>query len=787
MIVADTILELRAHGESDPLWESVSSPILQRIAAELATWCANPNGRDRERLINSVADASYALDVLIRSAQQAAGASSVGAAPTASTVGAGPLAELRPVVHAALLRELARHETNLPLAKDTIYSAIQLGAHFQAEDQTTARLQHFFRAICVRYDRNQIQRDERSVDLQPLVLRALLTFNGPQLRDHMIAQMLDSAYDAVSQSEIQREAERNRQFEALVRKRTKITVREVVELSGGITDARVFRVNYAVNADGLSEGQDGSRTGFQTHSVVVKSGPRVDLQQSVDRYQHLRSGIQPYFAQHSRQPEVLEASPSAPAYLILEDLTDDYQTLRQIFGDIDRHRLSTEDRKAIAAVTGVVTESLFDIYRQTRRKESDLVGLQVSRLYLGRLDKALIAMCAPEKFPRLKELFRGFWLGDTRFESIERYQSLLYHHREVLRPPGLMLMHGDCHGRNLMLDECYERIKLIDLDKLDDTGDYILDIALLIEDIALFRRLFDRDYHHYLRPEQVDFPTGAAQLAYPLFVSEAAVLFQGLLLERVGAFAAELGDRHYQARLWLAIALYLLRLVEKADQIKTGAVLYAEAVKLLHALVEHLQTGKPLPSIPITRDSARTSDPARAGDPAGLRVSGPAPALPVTGDGARTGASVGAPTSPGGPAPTDNPAHVGDRSQTGDPAPVRGATPAAPVGLDGAATVLHDLLLAAAAAQGVRLRPVPRLDGRSVRYFRDGEDEPWAMLDGKRRPPGLLLRPALEDLGAAAGAYVESIRATGAFRSVLRPPEGCDPELVRAILLAALR
>ena len=37
-----------------------------------------------------------------------------------------------------------------------------------------------------------------------------------------------------------RDTERNRQFELLVRKRAKIHIREVSELSGGITDARVF-------------------------------------------------------------------------------------------------------------------------------------------------------------------------------------------------------------------------------------------------------------------------------------------------------------------------------------------------------------------------------------------------------------------------------------------------------------------------------------------------------------------------------------------------------------------
>ncbi len=705
IIVADSLLELGKKVEQDPKWKSVIDSILVRVQSELDLWSANPTQRDKDRLINSIGDASYALDILIRSRLLHADD------PVASTV------------QREMLAEVERHPTNIPLSKDTIYSAIQLSAHFNQVEETQAALIQFFRSVCVRYDRNQLQRDERQADLQPLMLRALLTYSGETLREHMIAQMLDSAFEAVNQSQLMQEAERNRQFEQLVRKRAKIYIREVVELTGGITDARVFRVNYAMDADGLTEAIDPNRSRFQVHSIVVKSGSRASLQQSVERYQRLRTDIQPYFAQHSRQPEVLVASSSAPAYLILEDLTEDYVTLRQIFSTLDRHKLSGDDRKTLTETTSAVAQSLFDIYRRTRRKDSDLVGLQVSRLYLSRLDRALLEMCQPEKYPRLKEFFRGFWLGDTRLESIETYQSLLYHHREILRPMSLMLMHGDCHGRNIMLDECYEHVKLIDLDKLDDTGDYIMDIALLIEDVALFRRLFDDSYHYHLRPEQVDLPAEGAQILYPIFVSEAGILFQQLLLDRVEKFATEIGDQHYKSRLWLAIALYLLRLVEKANHFKLGAVLYAEAVKLLHVLVEHLQVGKPLPAIPFDR--------------------------------------------------------IG---QTGVPS-IDGQSPLLPI--DAEMDRLQQLVMECAEACGLDMRAGLRVDGKTIRYFLGQQSEPEAMLDGKRRPPGILLRcppDALED----KSGYVQAIRATGAFRTVLRPPEGYDIQVVRGLLLKAL-
>jgi hypothetical protein len=97
---------------------------------------------------------------------------------------------------------------------------------------------------------------------------------------------------------------------------------------------------------------------------------------------------------------------------------------------------------------------------------------------------------------------------------------------------------------------------------------------------------------------------------------------------------------------------------------------------------------------------------------------------------------------------------------------------------------LHQLLLACAEERGLPLRSALRVDGRSVRYFLEQETEPYAMLDGKRRPPGILLRCRAEVLEDVNG-YVEPIRSTGVFGSVMRPPFQYDVAIVRELLLRA--
>ena len=184
MIVVDTILELEKQDLCDAQWLEIAEPVLTRVQAELGAWCSKPNQRDRNRLINGIGDASYALDVLLQSGRLGVG---------------DPIAQ---IVYTSMHSEIELQETNAPLSKDTIYSAIQLGSHFGNDAKTRNSLIRFFHSIRVRYDRNQIHKDERNADLQPLILRALLVFRGNELRELMITQMLDSAFDAVSRSQL---------------------------------------------------------------------------------------------------------------------------------------------------------------------------------------------------------------------------------------------------------------------------------------------------------------------------------------------------------------------------------------------------------------------------------------------------------------------------------------------------------------------------------------------------------------------------------------------------------
>jgi hypothetical protein len=158
-----------------------------------------------------------------------------------------------------------------------------------------------------------------------------------------------------------------------------------------------------------------------------------------------------------------------------------------------------------------------------------------------------------------------------------------------------------------MLDTQLQHLRLIDLDNLNYDGDYIQDMALLLEDVGVFRFLFDEKYRFYLHKDQIRFMPEASEHAiienkieYAPFSSETTRLFQHYILRQLETYAQAIDDDWWKERLWLALANSLIYLVAKQTEKEYATVLYVEAVKLLEALVCRLKDGAALDDIPFT-------------------------------------------------------------------------------------------------------------------------------------------------------------------------------------------
>lgn len=278
-----------------------------------------------------------------------------------------------------------------------------------------------------------------------------------------------------------------------------------------------------------------------------------------------------------------------------------------------------------------------------------------------------------------------------------------------------------------MLDNQLRQLKFIDLDHLDSDGDYIKDFALLIEDVCVFRFLFDEGYRFYLDKSSSRFASYSTEpklvenrIEYPPFSSEAVKLFQQHLLRHLERYAQKINDETWQERLWLALAAYLLFLVTKQTEKGYATVVYVEAVKLLDELISFLDKGVPLGSIPFPGEHPTGVEPKL--DSSGL-------------------------TLPAWHRADSMLADVHNRVMSLDP------------------TIKFELTSS----------------GNVVQYFATNPKQPFAVINGKKQPPFVLLAcppRALDDPQKTAQARETS----SAFQTVLEISEGQDTTTILELI-----
>ena len=366
-----------------------------------------------------------------------------------------------------------------------------------------------------------------------------------------------------------------------------------------MTRAEVYRIRYSLRLDQVAEdGRPAPHRVPSPFSIVIKSGPRDLLQKSHHAYAELPDPLKRYFARHSGEPQVFETHANAPAYLVLEDLTDDYEPLYRAILDADAPpRLSNAHRTVLDSACAVVAESLVDIHRQTHRPYPAYLGSQLARIYFSPIERHLLSI--QRRFPGLEGWFTGFRFYNRRFRSVYDYLALLADHQEEFALPSLALAHGDCHSRNILWSRKARALKFIDLDKLDHHGDYLLDVARLLADVTLYP-LFDVNSPHFVTEAQIQVHQEKVavtryRVQYPPFYRSAGQHFQEQFLGRLQAYAELEGDTTWKERLWLAGFRNILTLVDRAVDEKHAIVVYSEAMKLLAALAMRVEKGVELP------------------------------------------------------------------------------------------------------------------------------------------------------------------------------------------------
>ncbi|HLJ82320.1 MAG TPA: phosphotransferase, partial [Ktedonobacterales bacterium] len=483
-----------------------------------------------------------------------------------------------------------------------LYAALQLAEHGQGDDAVRDVLRGLLRELRATYATPDGPR-RWDIGQHTLVLRFLLTYYGEAtLARGIAAYFLRQA----EQRRVTEESTLEAELKQVIRERVEVAFGAITELSGGFTGDQIFRVpfSYWYPIPGEPGGPGDRRflgAGLRESSVIIKRSTSDAFHTATENYRQLPPLLRRFFVRQPTESQVYKSGLSSAYYLTMEDLAS-LNTFASLVNEWDQRAMSDSHARLLRAATELAGDAVFTLFRETLAGRSAIPGTQIARLYLSPIEGKLAR--AVQRVPWLKNPLQGYVVSEQRYKGLDHYLAVLARHGTALQPRTLGLTHGDLHAGNVMLDRYCTQIKLIDLDKLSWTGDYLADMGNLLTDVCIYRRVAEPHREFGLAREEIAFPTrsqepGTAEniVQYPALARPATLAFQRHLLAAIDHFATEIEDRGWKPRLWLAAASALFVRLAFQKEKEPAAVLYGEGIRLLHELTRYLEQGQELPDV----------------------------------------------------------------------------------------------------------------------------------------------------------------------------------------------
>ena len=503
-----------------------------------------------------------------------------------------------PVVQELLGSLQNRDRTRFGDMPTLLYPALQLAEHFSETDGVAQAVRELLEDLRAAYVEAETPR-RWELSNHTLVLRLLLATYTPEMLAHGVAARL------LEEAERHERVSLESDLITVIRERMRVGLASVRSLSGGFTEDQVLHVQFRYwFASDSREADIVVPATAPEGSLILKRSTSSAFHTATTNYGRLPTELHTLFIRQPSSAEVFKSTRTPAYYLPMEDLTN-LVTFREFFDELDQRAMSPRQLEVLTTATDRVAEASLALFRATRGTHTGFAGPQIARLYLSGIEAALVH--GIRGVPWLKTALDGYTVGAARYRGIESYLTLITRRAQELQPKALGLVHGDFHARNIMLDRQATQVKLIDLDKLSWSGDYLADAANLLVDIAIYRRLVEperifglpADAIVFRASKQAEKGTAENAIEYPALGRPATHAFQTRLLEQVEAFALELGDERWRPRFWLAAAAALLFRIGHHTERDIAAVLYGEAIRLLHELKRSLEDGSTLPDVVV--------------------------------------------------------------------------------------------------------------------------------------------------------------------------------------------
>lgn len=355
--------------------------------------------------------------------------------------------------------------------------------------------------------------------------------------------------------------------EDAIRTWVEIRIRRQVPLQGGVSGASIFYVDAEISFPGLE-------TEPNNITCVIKYSTEESFEAEKKKYDKIPEQLKHWFASLEAPRVMIDGE-----FFMIMPFLNGYQTLSSLVYYGKKEQVEYWIKKILDCLENI------HFFKKASEKLEEIPSDKFSEfaipfgLYLTKIQESIEkSQGLLDTFPELqKEVIK---INGVEYRSVHYYLDQVPAYLKELLPRFYTRMHGDCHPRNLLIKPKNEDIKIIDIDKMSDKGDYINDYGTLLADMQIFNCILQARRPNF-RLSRVN---GA--IDYTLEQNCNANDACRLIFDRVKKTAIAKGDsEEWERRLELAEARYLFSMVPKTLDKEKACLVYCEALKSLANVV----------------------------------------------------------------------------------------------------------------------------------------------------------------------------------------------------------